>query len=299
MVARLLRWELAALLLAFSLAMYFAGVGLPYLPLAAFAGIFLLYGFVSLATFWISRAYSRLNPLSISQVIRLFFREWFTLFALFAVSQPFPFLFRGVREGTRSIEGGKLILLVHGYKCNGALWFWLKPQLLKHGYDVTAIDLEPPYAGLDHMARQLHRHIEGLLRERSAPRIIVIAHSMGGLAARACVETYGEGPIEKIISIGTPHHGTRLAYLGRGKNARDMEPQSKWLKSLPAQWTRAVPFVSIRSRQDNFISPQESAALPGANNLEVEGLGHLTMVASGEILEVLKEVLADREPENC
>lgn len=298
MVARLLRWELAAEFLALSLALYFAGVVLPYLPAGAFTAIFFLYGFATLATFWISGAYGRSNRLGTGRAFRLFFREWLSFFALFVLIQPFPFLFRGMRQGNRSNGTGKRVLLVHGYKCNAALWFWLKPQLLKQGYDVETVDLEPPYAGLDRMARQLHRHIDALLAERGKGRVTIIAHSMGGLAARACVEAYGAGPIEKIISIGTPHQGTRLAYLGGGENARDMEPQSKWLKSLPAQWTTAVPFVSIRSAHDNFVSPQESAALPGANNLELEGLGHLTMVASGEILEILKEALADVQPQS-
>jgi len=297
MVARLLRWELALALPVLSLALYFAGVGLPYVPAAAFAGVLLIYGIVTLATFWVSGVCSGPGRLGTGRAFRLFFREWLTIFALFVIIQPFPFFFRGMRQRNPRIPGGKLILLVHGYKCNAALWFWLKPQLLKAGHEVAAIDLEPPYAGLDRMASQLHRHIEALSARRGGNPVTIIAHSMGGLAARACVETFGEGQIEKIVTIGTPHNGTRLAYFGRGEAARDMEPQSNWLKTLPARWEKAIPLVSIRSRHDNFVSPQESARLPGADNLELEGMGHLTMTASGEVLAILKKALAHGEPE--
>ena len=285
MLARLLRWELAIELLALLLAMHYAGVGLPYVPVAVFGGLFLIYGLLTLATFWIAgvgpvRAVSRLG---LARASALFFREWLAFFSLFVIMQPFPFLFRGNGKPPKRHAAGT-ILLVHGYKCNAELWTWLKPRLRDEGYELVAINLEPAYAPLDKLVNQLHRCTETIAEQEEANKIVLIAHSMGGLVARACIERYGEGNIERIITIGTPHHGTRLAYYGLGKNARDMEPQSEWLKRLPSQWDKAIPLISIWSRDDNFVSPQSNAVLAGAINIEVHAEGHLTTVFSAEIL---------------
>ena len=54
---------------------------------------------------------------------------------------------------------------------------------------------------------------------------------------------------------------------------------SDWLDSL-AQQEDAVLwplFVSIFSHQDNIVSPQLSSYLPGARNIEFNGIGHVAL----------------------
>src|SRR5204862_5513379 len=59
------------------------------------------------------------------------------------------------------------------------------------------------------------------IRSISAPRVNVIAHSMGGLDARYAIARLGAADkIASLVTIGTPHHGTPLAELGRIGPAR-------------------------------------------------------------------------------
>src|SRR5258708_2818056 len=66
-------------------------------------------------------------------------------------------------------------------------------------------------------------------------RVTVIAHSMGGLGARAYLRTHGAGRVRKLITIATPHHGTVHARFGAGDNARQMSRGSRFLEELREQ----------------------------------------------------------------
>jgi len=70
----------------------------------------------------------------------------------------------------------------------------------------------------DERAADLKPQIEQVLRDTQAPKVNIIAHSMGGLDARHLLFNYRAEKIhEKIASIttiGTPHHGTSFADWG-------------------------------------------------------------------------------------
>jgi triacylglycerol lipase len=62
-------------------------------------------------------------------------------------------------------------------------------------------------------ARELATFIEAI----KAPRVNVVAHSMGGLDARWAIAKLGlANKVASLTTVGTPHHGTPLADLGRG-----------------------------------------------------------------------------------
>ena len=92
---------------------------------------------------------------------------------------------------------------------------------------------------------------------------------MGGLAARAWLrnDPHALARAARLITLGTPHHGTVLANLGVGANARQMrcsqagEP-SAWLRALAAGESAAARarMVSIWTYHDNIVAPQHPAA---------------------------------------
>jgi len=67
-----------------------------------------------------------------------------------------------------------------------------------------------PLAGVPARAAQLARMIEALPHDR----VVVVAHSMGGLDARWALCREGIAPrVASLITIGTPHRGTPIADL--------------------------------------------------------------------------------------
>jgi triacylglycerol esterase/lipase EstA (alpha/beta hydrolase family) len=191
------------------------------------------------------------------------------------------------------------VLLVHGYGCNSGYWHFMSRALRRAGISHYAIDLEPVFAGIDQFVPQLYRRIEAICKQSGHDRLIIVAHSMGGLVARAYLRDHGAARVARVITLGTPHRGTGLARFGAGDNSRQMQWTgsaiegrcSAWLAELERQEDPALRalFVSIYSHHDNIVSPQLSSCLPGAVNIEFNGIGH---VALGLHPRVQQEVIA-------
>ncbi|MCK5744039.1 MAG: hypothetical protein KAH30_04820 [Caldisericia bacterium] len=75
----------------------------------------------------------------------------------------------------------------------------------------------PNTPGIFQVGNRLGKEIERLKTNRTIDNdnIFVVAHSMGGLVARA-VMTYTKHNIERLITLATPHHGTPVASVFKG-----------------------------------------------------------------------------------
>lgn len=295
MVARRLRWGVAIQALGVALCavllVRFAELSPAVAAALGFAALLSIYLLLTLATFAICWPRNRgiaAKNIGFLAACRTIAMEWLALFALFAVIQPFADSFFSVKCCPRRTE--KLpVMLVHGYRCNSGLWWWMIDRLRAAGFAADAIDLEPALVSIDRFAEQLHCHIEAYLQDTGSIKLRLVTHSMGGLVARAYLQRYGTARVDKLIALACPHHGTRIARLGCGQNAREMEPGSAWLAALgePAP----VPAVTIWSAHDNFVGPQTSSRLSGAQDFVLAGIGHLTFMFSRRILGiVLKEL---------
>ena len=61
-----------------------------------------------------------------------------------------------------------------------------------------------------------------MLAATGAARVIMVGHRMGGLASRADLRRHGSDRVARLIRPGSPHHGSGIAHLGPGRNARLM-----------------------------------------------------------------------------
>jgi triacylglycerol esterase/lipase EstA (alpha/beta hydrolase family) len=188
------------------------------------------------------------------------------------------------------------VLLVHGYGCNSGFWAHLEPLLDRERISHASIDLEPVAGSIDDYAPLIEARVQDLCAATGAAQIAIVAHSMGGLAARAWIRAHGSARVARLITLGTPHHGTVLANLGLGANAAQMRRDSAWLRDLAAGDTQDVRarIVSIYTHHDNIIAPQDSSVLPGARNVAFGGVGHVALGSNprvlAEVLRVLREV---------
>ncbi len=190
---------------------------------------------------------------------------------------------------------GLPVLLIHGYACNSGYWLPMSKLLKEAHISHYGIDLEPPGASIDDFVPQVRAAVERLRRETGSEQVIILGHSMGGLVARAYLRRHGHQHIARVITLGTPHHGTALAHLGPGSNAAQMRRDSEWLGSLAASEanTQRTLFSSIYSVHDNIIAPQDSSELPGARNLVFGAIGHVALGSHPEIMRcALREIQA-------
>jgi triacylglycerol lipase len=211
------------------------------------------------------------------------------------------------RPGT---AGTLPVLLVHGYGCNSGYWHSMSRALSRAGIGHYGIDLEPMLASIDQFVPALQARINEICCETGQEQIVIVAHSMGGLVARAYLRDHGAGHIAKVITLGTPHRGTGLARFGAGQNVREMlwtgsaenGRCSDWLDGLSRREDIGLRplFVSIFSHQDNIVSPQLSSHLPGARNIELNGIGHVALGLDPRVQQVVMEIIeatsANRPP---
>ena len=303
MTARMLRWlllvqALAATLLAVA-AWRWLGAAPPLAALLGAGAVLLVRLAISANNFVMSRRYGSPVPprfrLDAAGRLRLFFGEFY------ATMMQSSWIMPRARACVRIHPDSPCppVLLLHGYGCNSGYWAHLEPLLDARGISHAGLDLEPTLAGIDEFVPLVRRGVEKLLAATGAAQVILLAHSMGGLVARAYVSQYGTAHVARVITLGTPHHGTALAAFAPGRNAAQMcrspsdGTESDWLRALAAGETPAMRALvtSLLTHHDNIIAPQTSPVLEGARIVEFGGVGHVAMGRHRPILAcVLDEI---------
>lgn len=226
---------------------------------------------------------------------RLFLREYVVLTALYVLFHPFEKWF--VRRPQSVAAQVKLpVILIHGIYCNAASWWWMRRKLAANVPNpIYTLDVEPPWGSIDDFARQLARFIDQVCAENGAQQVVLVGHSMGGMVSRACLTLPGMAPrVTKLVTIGSPHHGSRHANLALGADGRELRLESEWMTRLNANpASTAAPIVAIYTRHDNFVAPQESCLLPAARMVPLDGVGHLSMLFSAEVARVVTREIRD------
>jgi len=187
------------------------------------------------------------------------------------------------------------VLLVHGVLCNAGVWVRLKRHLGRNGVrGLFSLSYGPPLASIERLAEQLGRKIESMCAATGAQRVIVVAHSMGGLVARAYMRRYGSARIARIITIGTPHHGSMMAWFLPGASLAQMRPGNGWLAALNgARLDPALRFVSLWSWHDSMVAPQTSSELPGAVDVAIVGVGHNALLGDAGVFALVQKEIED------
>ena len=228
--------------------------------------------------------------LGVVRALAMFIAEYAAFLFLFLLVQPFERLWMG---SDRLPPGRPVLLMVHGYGCNRGVWWWYRRHLERAGYGVATLSLEPIHTSIDDYVGALDARIEAVCREAGCSQLTLVGHSMGGLVARAYLAVHGARRVTQLVTIATPHAGTEPARTGLGTNARQMEVGSPWLKAL-WQSLPALPVATLRNAHDNFVMPQDSQRLPGAEDVELPALGHLAVLFSPRACDALRERLIER-----
>lgn len=218
--------------------------------------------------------------------------EWLAYLLLYVVIQPFEHWWMGSDALGRTAPGRLPVLLVHGYLCNRGLWWRLRRRLRAQQFPVATINLLPPLADIDSFAEQLHERIEALLAETGADRVALVGHSMGGLVSRAYLLRHGPNRVAKLITLASPHQGTRVAHFGLGPNARQMEPDSPWIRGLASREPRSLPAVNVWSTADEIVVPPHRGQWAAAQEKVIPALGHFAIVFSPMVAELVGRELA-------
>ena len=185
------------------------------------------------------------------------------------------------------------VLLVPGYGGNLESLQPLAAALRSSGR--TAVVVEPVGDGNGDLRQQAEHLADVAKRVREdagAASVDVIGYSAGGVVARLWVrDAGGAGITRRVLTLGSPHHGTSQAALGAdfaggcSEACEQLVPDSDLLRRLNAgDETPAGPlWATVRSTSDQVVTPVDSAALSGALNIVVQAVCPGSTAAHGQL----------------
>jgi triacylglycerol lipase len=194
---------------------------------------------------------------------------------------------------------GTPILLLHGLVDNRSIFTVLRRALRRRGFGrVWTMNYHVLTHDVRAAAQRLAATVDAICEQTGYERIHVIGHSMGGIIARYYVQRMGgDARVHTLVTLGSPHAGTRAAHLLPRGVCRQLTPRSDVIAELaePAPNCR-TRFVSFWSDLDALISPKASARVDhpdlSARNVFVRGVGHMSLPIDSRVTREIAATLA-------
>ena len=176
------------------------------------------------------------------------------------------------------------VILLHGLFQNRSCMFWLG--------QVICINT-PPWRDLETLTEVLAKKVDELRIYLKVEKVQLVGHSMGGIIARNYVQNRGGAAyVSGMVTLGTPHHGSKLAPFALSPMGKMLLPGSTFLSEFNATpWPEASQAVSIYTRYDNIVLPAESAVMAGAATVELDGMGHTSLLFHPRSLQAVVDAL--------
>ena len=186
------------------------------------------------------------------------------------------------------------------------------PVVLVPGYGGAVSDLDPLVAevrregrtavvfrpigdgtgDLRTQAKRLAELVDRTLREQDAPSVDLVGYSAGGVIARLYVREEGGAPVvRRVLTIGSPHHGTDVARLAQDTvgscptACEQLASGSDLVRQLNAgdETPEGPRWATVRSTSDRIVVPTDTAELGGALNVEVQELCPAARTSHGDL----------------
>jgi len=201
--------------------------------------------------------------------------------------------------GVRVIESPPVetpvVVFVHGYLLDASSLWVLSVRLRLSGFTtIYRVTLPWSFASIERLRGALAEDLAKIVGAHPDRGIAVVAHSMGGLVARAALrDPRLASRISRLVTIASPHHGTPAAGIGIGANARQMRVGSGYLAALGSE-PPPVVMHSLYSRLDNTVFPPETTHLDGAEWIEADRVGHMGLLFSKNVAHIVACLVSGR-----
>ncbi|MBI5788549.1 MAG: alpha/beta fold hydrolase [Candidatus Schekmanbacteria bacterium] len=200
-------------------------------------------------------------------------------------------------KGNTGCRQNNPLILVHGYMMRGGSLWGLKRRLQRDQRQVWLFNYSPPTQAISCFSQQLKEAVELVLAETNKTKVDLIGHSMGGLVILNYLAFLGgDTRVNKVITLGTPYHGSKLWALSLGNCGLQMRPHHELLQKLRESGVNEkVKFTAIYSEFDELVLPAENARwdAPGVNNIPVSGFGHVGITFVKPVYDLIDQALKE------
>lgn len=160
---------------------------------------------------------------------------------------------------------------------------------------------------------RLQESIQALKQRTGSEKVIIVAHSMGGLVSRRYLQIFGDSDVATFVMIGTPNQGisgktlSLCPWFGAEKECTDMTKGSVFMKKLNGGVKPSIPTYVIAGKgcddEGDGVVPTDDVLLSWSENFVVEGecpstseLLHNTMLnpdTHPEVYSIVKKIITD------
>jgi len=144
-------------------------------------------------------------------------------------------------------------------------------------------------------AHELAGHVNNVKNITGSDEVDIVAHSMGGLSTRYYMQNMGgHHHVGSVITLGTPHDGTPMAYLAIGEARWQMQPGSDFLNDLNSGDTTpggGTDYTSIYTYADEIV-PWWRSRPDGWNNIGGWYHMHITMMRHHHVHNLVENNLS-------
>lgn len=192
-------------------------------------------------------------------------------------------------------EAERVVLFVHGYGATGPVFEPMR-AFVEERLGVHTVDFSyGSFTSFHRVADRLARHIDEQVDPRS--RLDLVGHSLGGLLARWYVQELGGAErVRRVVTLATPHAGTRSARIAPGPLRAALLPGNDVVQRLHRgrHLAEGVEHTALVAGSDLMVTPPASAAaLTDADVRWFDGVGHNGMLFEPEVFAAVVDALAD------
>lgn len=225
--------------------------------------------------------------------IKITFRRgwaWLQDYAYVAYWQVHGFLFRDDPAPYLQAAGreDQPVLLIPGIY---EKWQFLKPiaeDLSQAGHPVHVVE---PLGYNRGTVTKMAELVSAYLAAADLQNVTIVAHSKGGLIGKYAMTMPGAaGRISRMVAINTPFSGSVYARFFLVPSIRAFSPSNGALRSLAAELSVNHRITSVYSTFDPHIPG--GSELPGAENIELDLMGHFRIIGDPKVLGVIRSVLS-------
>ncbi len=199
----------------------------------------------------------------------------------------------------KDISAGRpIIILAHGLYHNPSAWLLFRRRLRKAGFkNIFVMNYGSFFTSFEKTLKKFEDFVAEARRAAPNQPVYLIGHSLGGLLARVYAErSKGSTIPAAVITLGSPHQGSKIAAFGLGKLASSLIYRGPLFAEIEAGPARLpCTGVAMFSPIDNMVFPPEAMRVPypGWVYFETDPLSHTAMLYSKSTVKKVVEVLQD------
>lgn len=134
--------------------------------------------------------------------------------------------------------------------------------------------------------------VREVIDEHNLQRIVIVAHSKGGIIAKYLLVNHNyDKRVKLVIAVASPFSGTRLARIIPHRALYEMLPDSSVLQELQENTAVNKQIVSIIPEFDNHVWAEQGSYLDGAKNINVKVRGHHRVIFDKSVENIIMETI--------